>query len=139
MGGGVFPPDFGPNGTRAFGFGQQDPSRELLPLPPDASSTLFVEGLPSNCSNEGSSSNGDPIVLCFVDFENPACAAATARNALQDRHSTTDLADYTMYLTQAIEWMKRNVIPRFCKSSFPETQVQDQGNVEEGGDELGYI
>ena len=26
--------------------------------------------------------NGDAIVLCFVDFENPACAA-TARNALQ--------------------------------------------------------
>ncbi|KAG2257262.1 hypothetical protein Bca4012_094437 [Brassica carinata] len=26
--------------------------------------------------------NGDPIVLCFVDFETPACAA-TARNALQ--------------------------------------------------------
>ncbi|CAG7899491.1 unnamed protein product, partial [Brassica rapa] len=51
---------------------------------------------------------------------------------LKDRHSTTDLADYTMYLTQAIEWMKRNVIPRVCKSSFQETQVQDQGNVEEG-------
>ncbi|KAF3587604.1 hypothetical protein F2Q69_00027251 [Brassica cretica] len=26
--------------------------------------------------------NGDPVVLCFVDFENPACAA-TARTALQ--------------------------------------------------------
>lgn len=30
MGGGVFPPDFGPNG-------QQDPSRELLPLPSNCS------------------------------------------------------------------------------------------------------
>ena len=51
--GGVLPPDFGPNG-RDLGFGQQDlvgrPSRELLRLPPDASNTLFVEGLPSNCS-----------------------------------------------------------------------------------------
>lgn len=52
-GGGMLPPDFGPNG-RGLGFGQQDlvgrPSRELLRLPPDASNTLFVEGLPSNCS-----------------------------------------------------------------------------------------
>lgn len=51
--GGILPPDFGSNG-RALGFGQQDlagrPSRELLRLPPDASNTLFVEGLPSNCS-----------------------------------------------------------------------------------------
>ena len=52
--GGVMPPDFGPNG-RDLGFGQQDlvvarPGRELLRLPPDASNTLFVEGLPSNCS-----------------------------------------------------------------------------------------
>lgn len=28
--------------------------------------------------------NGDPVVLCFVDFENPACAA-TARTALQGK------------------------------------------------------
>ncbi|KAH0868693.1 hypothetical protein HID58_075715 [Brassica napus] len=95
-GGGMLPPDFGPNG-RGLGFGQQDlvgrPSRELLRLPPDASNTLFVEGLPSNCSRrevsqvrlvtkDSKQRNGDPIVLCFVDFENPACAA-TARTALQ--------------------------------------------------------
>ncbi|CAN7050580.1 hypothetical protein BRARA_G01104 [Brassica rapa] len=101
--GGMLPPDFG----RGLGFGQQDlvgrPSRELLRLPPDASNTLFVEGLPSNCSRrevshifrpflgykevrlvtkDSKQRNGDPIVLCFVDFENPACAA-TARTALQ--------------------------------------------------------
>ncbi|KAF2589449.1 hypothetical protein F2Q70_00040302 [Brassica cretica] len=72
-------------------------------FPSDASSTLFVEGLPSNCSmrevahifrpfsgykevrlvtKDSEQRNGDPIVLSFVDFENPACAA-TARNALQ--------------------------------------------------------
>ncbi|KAG2321060.1 hypothetical protein Bca52824_014273 [Brassica carinata] len=104
--GGMLPPDFGPNG-RGLGFDQQDlvgrPSRELLRLPPDASNTLFVEGLPSNCSRrevshifrpflgykevrlvtkDSKQRNGDPIVLCFVDFENPACAA-TARTALQ--------------------------------------------------------
>lgn len=36
---------------------------------------------------------------------------------------------------QAIDWMKMNLIPRFCKSSFQETQVQDQDNVEEGDDD----
>ncbi|XP_018462736.2 nuclear speckle RNA-binding protein B [Raphanus sativus] len=103
----VFPSDSGPNGTRAIGSGQQDlggrPSRELLPPPPDASKTLFVEGLPSDCSmrevahifrpfpgykevrlvtTDSEQRDGDPVVLCFVDFENPA-SAATARNALQ--------------------------------------------------------
>ncbi|KAJ4869679.1 nucleotide binding [Raphanus sativus] len=141
IGGGAFPSDSGPNGTRDIGSGQQDlggrPSRELLPPPPDASSTLFVEGLPSDCSmrevarilyflfmirffflskfvareclerftvlnymsldifrpfpgykevrlvtKDSKHRNGDLIILCFVDFENPACAA-TARNALQ--------------------------------------------------------
>ncbi|XP_031373385.1 RNA-binding protein 2-like [Punica granatum] len=73
------------------------------PLPPDASSTLYVEGLPSNCtrrevahifrpfvgykevrlaSKESKHRNGDPLILCFVDFINPACAT-TAMNALQ--------------------------------------------------------
>uniref|UniRef100_A0A1J3H2F9 RRM domain-containing protein n=2 Tax=Noccaea caerulescens TaxID=107243 RepID=A0A1J3H2F9_NOCCA len=105
-GGGVVPPDYGPQG-RAMGFGQQDlvgrPSGELLRLPPDASNTLYVEGLPSNCSRrevahifrpflgykevrlvnkDSKQRNGDPIVLCFVDFTNPACAA-TALSTLQ--------------------------------------------------------
>ncbi|KAG2319608.1 hypothetical protein Bca52824_012821 [Brassica carinata] len=109
--GGVFPSDIGPNGI-----GQPDlvvggPSRELLRLSPDASNSLFVEGLPSDCSMREVAHifrpfsgykevrlvkqvrfffffffymhrNGDPIALCFVDFENSACAA-TARNALQ--------------------------------------------------------
>ncbi|KAI3517751.1 hypothetical protein L1887_16970 [Cichorium endivia] len=77
--------------------------RHEIPLPPDASNTLFVEGLPSNCSRrevahifrpfvgykearlvtkESRHSSGDPLVLCFVDFESPA-AAATAKDALQ--------------------------------------------------------
>ncbi|KAK1366416.1 RNA-binding protein 1-like [Heracleum sosnowskyi] len=66
------------------------------PLPPDASSTLFVEGLPPNCSRREVShifrifigykevrlvtmasrhSNGDPLVHCFVDFRSPSYAA----------------------------------------------------------------
>lgn len=77
--------------------------RHEIPLPPDASNTLFVEGLPSNCSRrevahifrpfvgykearlvtkESRHSSGDPLVLCFVDFKSPA-EAATAKDALQ--------------------------------------------------------
>ncbi|PIA48858.1 hypothetical protein AQUCO_01300039v1 [Aquilegia coerulea] len=74
-----------------------------ISLPPDASNTLFVEGLPANCSRrevshifrpfvgfkevrlvnkEARHSGGDPLVLCFVDFGTPA-QAATAMDALQ--------------------------------------------------------
>ncbi|KAJ4835189.1 DNA-binding proteins Bright/BRCAA1/rbp1 [Turnera subulata] len=88
--------------------------RELdtVPLPPDASSTLYIEGFPPDCtrrevarilstpmqydifrpfvgykevrlvSKESKHRGGDPIILCFVDFSNPACAA-TALSALQ--------------------------------------------------------
>ncbi|GJR77074.1 RNA-binding protein 1-like protein [Tanacetum coccineum] len=76
--------------------------RPEIALPPHASNTLFVEGLPSNCSRrevahifrpfvgykevrlvtkESRHSSGDPFVLCFVDFESPA-EAATAKDAL---------------------------------------------------------
>ncbi|KAL7183541.1 hypothetical protein ACSBR2_025857 [Camellia fascicularis] len=72
-------------------------------LPPDASSTLFVEGLPANCTRrevshifrpfvgykevrlvtkEPRRSGDDTLVLCFVDFASPA-HAATAMDALQ--------------------------------------------------------
>ncbi|CAI9291530.1 unnamed protein product [Lactuca saligna] len=78
--------------------------RETLPLPADASSTLYIEGLPPNCtrrevahifrpfvgykevrlvSKESKHQrNGDPVVISFVDFSTPACAA-TAMSALQ--------------------------------------------------------
>ncbi|KAL1822308.1 hypothetical protein DCAR_0310136 [Daucus carota subsp. sativus] len=73
------------------------------PLPPDASPTLYVEGLPANCTRrevahifrpfvgykevrlvtkDSRHSGGDPLVLCFVDFLSPA-HAATAMDALQ--------------------------------------------------------
>ncbi|GJW49110.1 RNA-binding protein 1-like protein [Tanacetum coccineum] len=76
--------------------------RPGIALPRDASNTLFVEGLPSNCSRrevahifrpfvgykevrlvtkESRHSSGDPLVLCFIDFESPA-EAATAKDAL---------------------------------------------------------
>lgn len=82
-------------------------------LPADASNTLFVEGVPSNCtsreaahifrpfrgfkevrlvnkSKEAKKSDGGKggeeasvvVVLCFVEFDNPECAA-TAMEALQ--------------------------------------------------------
>ncbi|CAL1412756.1 unnamed protein product [Linum trigynum] len=79
------------------------PGRDTVPLPPDASNTLYVEGLPPDCtrrevahifrpfvgykdlrlvSKESKHRGGDPIILCFVDFMDPACAA-TAMSALQ--------------------------------------------------------
>ncbi|KAK1366418.1 RNA-binding protein 2-like [Heracleum sosnowskyi] len=77
--------------------------RPETPLPPDASQTLFVEGLPANCSRrevahifrpfvgykevrlvtkDSRHARGDALVLCFVDFLSPA-HAATAMDALQ--------------------------------------------------------
>nr|DAD22574.1 TPA_asm: hypothetical protein HUJ06_024037 [Nelumbo nucifera] len=102
-------PDLAPNG-RGMGYGGQlpvdsmaRPGREVQPLPPDASNTLFVEGLPLDSTHrevahifrpflgykevrlvnkEPKHRGGDPLILCFVDFTTPACAA-TALNALQ--------------------------------------------------------
>ncbi|XP_031278670.1 RNA-binding protein 2-like [Pistacia vera] len=83
------------------------PGRETLPLPPDASNTLYVEGLPPDTtrrevahifrpfvgykevrlvSKESKQRGGDPLILCFVDFASPACAA-TAMSALQGDYS----------------------------------------------------
>ncbi|ONI25692.1 hypothetical protein PRUPE_2G315000 [Prunus persica] len=85
---------------RVLGMGSGRPE---APLPPGATSTLFVEGLPPNCtrrevahifrpfvgykevrlvSKESRHPGGDPLVLCFVDFVSPA-HAATAMDALQ--------------------------------------------------------
>ncbi|GMJ15194.1 hypothetical protein like AT1G21320 [Hibiscus trionum] len=92
------------------GFGGQFPvdpmsrlCRDTVSLPADASNTLFVEGLPLDStrrevahifrpfvgykevrlvSKEYKHRGGDPIILCFVDFSSPACAA-TAMSALQ--------------------------------------------------------
>ncbi|XP_072968956.1 RNA-binding protein 1 [Typha angustifolia] len=84
--------------TAGYGGGRPEP-----PLPPDASNTLFVEGLPANCTRrevshifrpfvgfrevrlvnkESRHPGGDPLVLCFVDFSTPA-QAAVALDALQ--------------------------------------------------------
>jgi hypothetical protein len=104
------------NDPRMIGIGGSDPvvavkslsaglgaGRTERPLPPDASNTLFVEGLPANCtcrevshifrpfigykevrlvSKESRRADGDPLMLCFVDFVSPA-HAATAMDALQ--------------------------------------------------------
>ncbi|WJX66147.1 DNA-binding proteins Bright/BRCAA1/rbp1 [Trifolium repens] len=101
-------PDLAPNG-RGINYGFQPPmdpvSRpgpETALLPPDASPTLYIEGLPSDCTrrevahifrpfvgyrevrlvSKEAKHRGDPLILCFVDFANPACAA-TALSALQ--------------------------------------------------------
>ncbi|XWS38015.1 hypothetical protein CRYUN_Cryun19dG0094400 [Craigia yunnanensis] len=98
---------------RVVGIGSVDPGQTIKvgiaggrpepPLPPDASSTLFMEGLPSDCTRrevshifrpfvgykevrlvckESRHPGGDPLILCFVDFVSPA-HAATAMDALQ--------------------------------------------------------
>jgi hypothetical protein len=74
-----------------------------IPLPPDASNTLFIEGVPTDCTRrevshifrpfvgfrevrlvnkEAKHPGGDPIVLCFVDFAD-ATQAAIALEALK--------------------------------------------------------
>ncbi|KAD4386266.1 hypothetical protein R6Q59_009518 [Mikania micrantha] len=79
------------------------PARDTLRLPADASTTIYIEGLPSNCtrrevahifrpfvgykevrlvSKESKHRGGDPLIISFVDFTTPACAA-TALSALQ--------------------------------------------------------
>lgn len=89
------------------------PGHETLPLPPDASSTLYVEGLPADSTKrevahifrpfvgykevrlvikESKLRGGDRLILCFVDFENPACAA-TALSALQGYRMDEDDPD----------------------------------------------
>ncbi|OVA14750.1 RNA recognition motif domain [Macleaya cordata] len=86
--------------SRSMGYEGGKPE---ISLPPDASNTLFVEGLPANCtrrevshifrpfvgfrevrlvSKESRHPGGEPLVLCFVDFGTPA-QAATALDALQ--------------------------------------------------------
>ncbi|CAL1404451.1 unnamed protein product [Linum trigynum] len=97
---GSMEPGGAPMSDRNLGFGG---GRSDLSLPPDASSTLYVEGLPSDCtrrevshifrpfvgykevrlvSKESRRPGGDPLILCFVDFMSPA-HAATALDALQ--------------------------------------------------------
>ncbi|AQK58922.1 Nuclear speckle RNA-binding protein A [Zea mays] len=89
--------------SRGMGYG----GRPEPPLPPDASSTLYIEGLPANCTRrevshifrpfvgfrevrlvnkESRHPGGDPHVLCFVDFDNPA-QATIALEALQGETS----------------------------------------------------
>uniref|UniRef100_A0A0D9XAH7 RRM domain-containing protein n=1 Tax=Leersia perrieri TaxID=77586 RepID=A0A0D9XAH7_9ORYZ len=78
--------------NRGMGYG----ARPEPPLPADASSTLYVEGLPANCTRrevsrfrevrlvnkESRHPGGDPHVLCFVDFDTPT-QATVALEALQ--------------------------------------------------------
>ncbi|XP_075520803.1 RNA-binding protein 2-like [Primulina tabacum] len=100
-------PELAPN-DRGTGFGPPPINRitvprEIIPLPPDASGTLYTEGLPPNSTRrevahifrpfvgykevrlvrkESKHRGGDPLILCFVDFVDAACAA-TALSALQ--------------------------------------------------------
>ncbi|KAH8973098.1 hypothetical protein BDL97_01G027200 [Sphagnum fallax] len=91
-------------------------------LPPDASSTLFVDGLPQDCSRREAAHifrpfigfkevrlvhkdakrvDGGKVVLCFVEFADARCAA-TALEALQGyKFDETDHDSYALRLTFA--------------------------------------
>lgn len=116
---GSIAPDLAPNG-RGVRFGDQlpidtmsRPVRDTMPLPQDASNTLYVEGLPPNCTKrevahifrpfvgykevrlvtkESKHRGGDPLILCFVDFVDAPCAA-TAMSALQGYKMDEDNPD----------------------------------------------
>ncbi|KAH7543804.1 hypothetical protein JRO89_XS15G0022600 [Xanthoceras sorbifolium] len=121
---------------RSMGLGG---GRAEVPLPPDASSTLFVEGLPSDCtrrevahifrpfvgykevrlvSKESRHPGGDPLILCFVDFVSPA-HAATAMDALQGEFDLTCIFPLTcrnpslmyLYLTIVFLLWQSFVVP----------------------------
>ncbi|XP_073024525.1 RNA-binding protein 2-like isoform X2 [Primulina eburnea] len=110
-------PELAPN-DRGTGFGPPPVNRitvprEIIPLPPDASSTLYIEGLPPNSTRrevahifrpfvgykevrlvrkDSKHRGGDPLILCFVDFVDAACAA-TALSALQGYKMDEEDAD----------------------------------------------
>ncbi|KAG5067390.1 hypothetical protein JHK86_011121 [Glycine max] len=114
-------------------------------LPPDATSTLFVEGLPPNCtrrevaradifrpfvgykevrlvSKESRQPGGDPLVLCFVDFLSPA-HAATAMEALQGKNVARVVQRKTMNVNFAgykFDELDRNSVNlRFQFARYP--------------------
>nr|XP_033512242.1 RNA-binding protein 2-like isoform X2 [Nicotiana tomentosiformis] len=98
--------------SRAIGMGGVRPE---IPLPPNASSTLFVEGLPANCTRremsryrevrlvikESRHPGGHPLVLCFVDFVSPA-HAATAMDALQGELSIPAIGNINLVADFAV-------------------------------------
>eukprot|EP00850_Spirogloea_muscicola_P023873 SM000398S15215 [mRNA] locus=s398:19300:20975:- [translate_table: standard] len=83
-----------------------EPERPAVSLPHDAAPTLFIDGLPPDCSRREAAhifrpfigykevrlvlkdarrgGVGDKIALCFVEFEDAACAS-TALEALQGK------------------------------------------------------
>ncbi|KAL3735512.1 hypothetical protein ACJRO7_024609 [Eucalyptus globulus] len=152
---GPIAPEMAPNGRNA-GFGGPHPmeamgrpGRETVPLPPDASSTLYVEGLPPDSTKrevahifrpfvgykevrlvikESKHRGGDPLILCFVDFVNPACAA-TALSALQvvlGRGTIFSMIFAVHGFGKATKWTSMIQIPLTCVCNFLGTQGQGQ-------------
>ncbi|KAL5145694.1 Oligopeptide transporter 6 [Glycine soja] len=115
-------------------------------LPPDATSTLFVEGLPSNCtrrevahifrpfvgykevrlvSKESRQPGGDPLVLCFVDFMSPA-HAATAMEALQGKVSFPFILVMTSSCYKFDELDRNSVNLRFQFARYPGARIHSR-------------
>ncbi|CAM6127904.1 unnamed protein product [Calypogeia fissa] len=97
-------------------------------LPPDAASTLFVDGLPLDCSRREAAHIFRPfigfkevrlvhkdakrVVLCFVEFADARCAA-TALEALQGyKFDETDQESYALRLSFARHAGPRGPPPR---------------------------
>ncbi|KAF9616451.1 hypothetical protein IFM89_029705 [Coptis chinensis] len=130
---------FDPMGGKGQNIGISGGKPEI-PLPADASNTLFVEGLPGNCtrrevshifrpfvgfkevrlvSKEARHPGGDQLVLCFVDFGTPA-QAATAMDALQVMHSvcwvTVMISRLLFRSTGYWRMESHNAFPKLCIS-----------------------
>jgi len=128
MGGRMVPLDVGMGGRPGgLGLNGGAPEPDVLRggldvLPPDASSTLFVDGLPQDCSRreaahifrpfigfkevrlvhkDAKRADGGKVVLCFVEFADARCAA-TALEALQGyKFDEADHESYALRLTFA--------------------------------------
>eukprot|EP00270_Netrium_digitus_P000617 TRINITY_DN1069_c0_g1_i1.p1 TRINITY_DN1069_c0_g1~~TRINITY_DN1069_c0_g1_i1.p1 ORF type:complete len:293 (+),score=12.01 TRINITY_DN1069_c0_g1_i1:52-879(+) len=107
------------NGGVSVGVDPVD-ARGMDLLPADATSTLFIDGLPEDCTRREAchifrpfigfkevrlvhkeGRRGDKITLCFVEFADPRCAA-TALEALQGyRFDENDRESPTLRLTFA--------------------------------------
>ncbi|OEL22574.1 Protein MATERNALLY EXPRESSED GENE 5 [Dichanthelium oligosanthes] len=97
--------------SRNIGYGGGMPEP---PLPPDASNTLYIEGIPTGyifrpfvgfrevrlVNKEPKYPGGDPIVLCFVDFAE-ATQAAIAMDALQGETDELDICSYFLNYVQS--------------------------------------
>ncbi|KAG0453204.1 hypothetical protein HPP92_025868 [Vanilla planifolia] len=125
-------------------------------LPPDASNTLFVEGLPSSCTRrevshvfcpfvgfhdvklvnkESRNPGGNPLVLCFVDFSTTR-QAAVALVALQENITTTNTCTEDRLCLQHFHLIISLSEPKCCEPQmflWKEAYMGDIGSARRAG------